>query len=430
MTILIKDIAKHVGEEVEIKGWLYNKRSSGPLSFLELRDGHGWVQGVVVKKEVSEEVWKSAEDVTQESSLVVVGKVSKHPKKENVFELQVTSYKLYANSSNYPIAHKEHGPDFLLDNRHLWIRTPTQWAVLRMRHLVKAGLQDYFNSNGFVELDTPTFTPNACEGTTDLFKVDYFGEPAYLSQNGQLYLEALSSAFGKVYDLCPNFRAEKSKTRKHLIEFWTLNPEMAFIEHEESLQIQEAAIKHLVKYVLEHGQAELKILERSIDDLKSIVEKPFKHYLYSEAIEELQKRGSAIKYGDDLGAEDEVLLTENSDVPVVVKNWPKTIKPFYMKADPANELLALNADVLASKGFGEIIGGSQREDDYEVVLANIKKHNLNVADFEWYLDLRRYGSVPHCGFGIGIERVTRWLAGIHHIRETAPFPRMLNRLRP
>jgi asparaginyl-tRNA synthetase len=336
MQTFIKDLATKVGEEVTIKGWLYNSRFSGKIGFLEIRDGSGWIQAVASQDEVGESVWEEIKNSGQEASVEIVGKVVEHPKKKGVFELQAKSYKLIANSSDYPIAHKEHGPDFLLDNRHLWIRTPTQWAVLHMRHLVKAGLQDYFNSNGFVELDTPTFTPNACEGTTDLFKVDYFGEPAYLSQNGQLYLEALSSAFGKVYDLCPNFRAEKSKTRKHLIEFWTLNPEMAFIEHEESLQIQEAAIKHLVKYVLEHGQAELKILERSIDDLKSIVEKPFKHYLYSEAIEELQKRGSAIKYGDDLGAEDEVLLTENSDVPVVVKNWPKTIKPFYMKADPTN----------------------------------------------------------------------------------------------
>jgi asparaginyl-tRNA synthetase len=344
--------------------------------------------------------------------------------------LQISDFRLQNLAEEYPIAKKEHGPEFLMDNRHLWLRSKSQWAILRIRHLVKAGLQDYFNSNGYIELDTPIFTPTSCEGTTDLFEVNYFDRKAYLTQNGQLYLEAMCMAFGRVYDLCPNFRAEKSKTRKHLTEFWSLNPEIAFIGHEESLKIQEASIKHVVKYALEHGKEELIMLERNPTDLQAVVDKPFKHYEYGEAIEELKKRGSDIEYGHDLGADDEELLTKNSDVPVIIKNWPKNIKPFYMKTHPTNSELVLNADVLASRGFGEIIGGSQREDDYDTMLANIKKAGLSVNTFKWYLDLRKYGSVSHCGFGIGIERTTRWIAGIHHIRETAAFPRMLNYLEP
>ncbi len=430
MNIHIKSASQHIDQEVTIQGWLNNKRSSGSIAFLELRDGSGFIQAVVAKNAIDEKVWQSVEKATQETSLSVTGKISKHPKKENVFELQVSGIEIVHISNEYPITKKEHGPEFLLDNRHLWLRSKKQWAVLRLRHLVKTGFQDYFNSNGYIELDTPTFTPNACEGTTDLFEVDYFGTTAYLTQNGQLYLEAMAMSFGKVYDLCPNFRAEKSKTRKHLTEFWSLNPEIAFIDHEESLKIQEECTKHMVKYVLEHGKQELELLERDISELQAIVDGQFMHYEYADAIEELQKRGSKIQYGDDLGAEDEVLLTEDSLVPVIVKNWPKKIKPFYMKDHPEKEGVVLNADVLASKGFGEIIGGSQREDDYDLLRSRIEKEGLDLEVFEWYLDLRKYGSVPHCGFGIGIERMTRWMAGIHHIRETIPFPRMLNRIKP
>ncbi|MFA4830559.1 MAG: asparagine--tRNA ligase [Patescibacteria group bacterium] len=430
MHILIKDISGFIDKSVEIKGWLYNKRSSGSIVFLELRDGSGFLQAVVSKNEVEPAVWESAGKLTQESSLIVTGKVSKHPKKEREFELQVLNIKIVQIAEEYPIAHKEHGPEFLLDNRHLWLRSKKQWAVLRIRHLVKTGLQDYFNSNGYIELDTPTFTPNSCEGTSDLFPVDYFGNTVYLTQNGQLYLEAMCLAFGKVYDLCPNFRAEKSKTRKHLTEFWTLNPEIAYIHHEESLKIQEAGVKHLVQYALERGREELAILERNTDELKATAASPFIHYEYGAAITELQKRGSDIKYGDDLGADDEVLLTQDSDAAVIVKNWPKNIKPFYMKTHPDNPDLVCNADVLAPRGFGEIIGGSEREDNFEILKSSIQKAGLNLEQFDWYLDLRRYGSVPHCGFGLGIERLTRWISGIHHIRETIPFPRMINRVRP
>ncbi|HBU07141.1 MAG TPA: asparagine--tRNA ligase [Candidatus Magasanikbacteria bacterium] len=430
MQTFIKDLSKHVGEEVVLKGWLNNIRSSGSIAFLELRDGNGFIQCVANKKELAEDVWNLVENSTQESSIIVTGKVTQHPKKTDVFELQITKYQLVQQAIDYPIGNKEHGPEFLMDNRHLWLRSKKQWAILRIRHLVKAGLQDYFNNQGYIELDTPIFTPTSCEGTTDLFEVNYFDRKAYLTQNGQLYLEAMCMAFGRVYDLCPNFRAEKSKTRKHLTEFWSLNPEIAFIEHEESLKIQEASIKHVVKYVLEHGGEELALLERDLSELQAVVEKPFVHYEYGDAIAELKKRGSSIEYGKDLGAEDEELLTNDSDVPVIVKNWPKDIKPFYMKKHPIDSKLVLNADVLASRGFGEIIGGSQREDDYEIILQNIKSAGLQVDIFEWYLDLRKYGSVPHCGFGIGIERVTRWIAGIHHIRETSAFPRMLNRIEP
>ncbi|HCC23308.1 TPA: asparagine--tRNA ligase [Candidatus Falkowbacteria bacterium] len=426
----IKDFRDNQDQTVLIKGWVYNLRSSGAIAFLQVRDGSGFAQAVAVKDQLSSEIWVQVEKLTLESSVEIQGKVTKHPKQDDVFELQVTDLKIVQIAEEYPIGKKEHGPDFLLNNRHLWLRAQSQWAVLRIRHLVKMGLQEFFNNNGYKELDTPTFTPTSCEGTSDLFEVEYFDRKAYLTQNGQLYLEALAMSFGKVYDLCPNFRAEKSKTRKHLTEFWSLNPEIAFCEHEDSLKIQEAAVKYLAKYVLEHGQEELKMLERDTTELQAIVDQPFIHYEYGAAIEELQKRGSDIKYGDDLGADDEELLTNDSAVPVIVKNWPKEIKPFYMKRHPANPDLVLNADMLAARGFGEIIGGSQREDDYQVLKQRMEEAKLPMADFEWYLDLRKYGSVPHCGFGMGIERLTRWMCGIHHVRETIPFPRMINRITP
>ncbi|MBI5222458.1 MAG: asparagine--tRNA ligase, partial [Candidatus Magasanikbacteria bacterium] len=303
MQTFIKDLSNKIGEEVTIKGWLNNKRSSGKIAFLELRDGSGFVQAVAIKDSLPAEVWEAIDRTTQESSLEVTGKVSKHPKQEGVFELQIVKLLNCQIAVDYPISKKEHGPEFLMDNRHLWLRSKGQWAVLRLRHLVKIGLQDYFNSRGYIELDTPIFTPTSCEGTTDLFEVDYFDRKAYLTQNGQLYLEAMCMAFGKVYDLCPNFRAEKSKTRKHLTEFWSLNPEIAFINHEESLKIQEESIKHVIKFVLEHGREELAMLERDLSELQAVVDKPFLHYEYGEAIAELKKRGSDIDYGHDLGAD-------------------------------------------------------------------------------------------------------------------------------
>ena len=419
-TTQLKDF---LGKEVTCKGWIYNFRSSGKLYFLQFRDGAGFIQAIADKSLIPD-------DLKIEASVELTGKVAKHPKKEE-YELQVSACQIIQNpKQDYPISKKDHGPEFLLDHRHLWLRSRQQWAILRLRHLVKVAFCEFFNKQGFIELDTPAFTANACEGTTDLFEVDYFDRKAYLSQNGQLYLEAMCMAFGKVYDLCPSFRAEKSKTRKHLTEFWSLNPEIAFCEHEQSLKIQEESIKYMLQYVLQHGLIELTILERDVAQLQKTIDTPFLHYEYPAAIKELQARGSKIKYNEDLGADEEDLLTRDSDAVVVVKNWPKNIKPFYMKGHPQDKTRVLNVDILAPRGFSEIVGGSQREDDYEILLANIKKAGLNLADFEWYLDLRRYGSVPHCGFGIGIERMTRWVSGIHHIRETIPFPRLINRLKP
>ncbi|MBI2416261.1 MAG: asparagine--tRNA ligase [Candidatus Kerfeldbacteria bacterium] len=435
ITTLIRDFSKQVGQTVMVQGWVYNIRSSGKITFLQIRDGSGFTQAIVNQASVDPTTWQTATQLTIESSLTLAGTVSQHPKKQE-YELQVTAITpIQLATAEFPIGKKEHGPDFLLEKRHLWLRSQSQWAVLRLRHFVKTGFQDYFNNQGYIELDTPTFTPTSCEGTSDLFEVEYFDRKAYLTQNGQLYLEAMCMAFGKVYDLCPNFRAEKSKTRKHLTEFWSLNPEIAFIDHEASLKIQEAAIKHMLEYVLQHARAELALLQRDLTDLQDTMAKPIVHYQYAEAIVELQKRGSSIQFGEDLGADDEVLLTADSTVPVIVKNWPRSIKPFYMKGYPyinktADHDLVLNADVLAPRGFGEIIGGSQREDDYETLLAAMQAARLPLKDFDWYLELRKFGSVPHCGFGIGIERMTRWVAGVHHIRETIPFPRMINRITP
>ncbi len=430
MHFKIIDAIDSIDQEVTVEGWLANMRSSGKLAFLQLRDGSGFIQAVASKNDVGEDNFAVIEKLTMESSVKVTGKIVRHPKQQGVFEMQATHVELVGESPEYPISKKEHGPEFLLDNRHLWLRSKKQWAVLRLRHMVKAGFQEYFNTTGFVEIDTPMFTPTSCEGTTELFEVDYFDQPAFLSQNGQLYLEALAMSFGKVYDLCPNFRAEKSKTRKHLTEFWALNPEMTFVTHEESLEVQEAAIKHMVAYVLEWGHRELEILERDVEAMRAIAKYPFTHHEYPDAIKLLQEMGSKIQYGDDIGAEDEVLLTKDSDVPVIVKNWPKAIKPFYMKTHPEDPERVLNADILGPRGFGEIVGGSAREDDYETLKAAMEKDNLNMDDFGWYLDLRKYGTVPHAGFGIGIERMVRWVSGIHHVRETSAFPRMINRLRP
>lgn len=430
MTILIKDISKHVGEEITLKGWLYNKRSSGPLYFLELRDGYGWVQGVVAKKDVSAGVWEASEKVTQESSVEVVGKVSKHPKKENIFELQVTGLKILQLSHDYPIALKDHGPDFLMDNRHLWLRSKKQWAILRIRDAITTAINEYLHQENFIRTDSPVFTPNACEGTTTLFPVPYFDlGTAYLSQSGQLYIEAAIASVGRCYDFGPVFRAEKSKTKRHLTEFWMMDAEAAFVEHEENLKIQEGMVRHIVRYCLGHCMDELTILERDVEKLKK-ADAPFIRYTYDEAIAKLNEMGSDIKYGEDLGNDDEGLLTKDSEVPVFIEKWPKSIKPFYMKRGGENSNLVLNDDLIATDGGGEIIGGSQREDDVHLLEERIKAEGLNQVDYQWYLDLRKYGSVPHSGFGIGLERAVRWISGTEHIRECIPFPRTISRLKP
>ncbi len=430
MYIFSNTLGQHVGEEITLKGWLNNKRSSGSIIFLEIRDGYGFISAVVSKNEVDEKVWAEAERATQESSITVVGRVAKHPKREAVFEIHVTGCAVLQLAKDYPIAKKEHGPDFLMDHRHLWLRSKNQWAILRVRDAIITAINQYLHQEQFIKVDSPIFTPSACEGTTTLFPVPYFDlGTAYLSQSGQLYIEAAIASVGRCYDFGPVFRAEKSKTKRHLTEFWMMDAEAAFVEHEENLRIQEELVRYIIRYCLEHCQKELTILERDTEKLKR-ADAPFTRYTYEAAIKKLQELGSDITYGEDLGNDDEGLLTKDSVVPVFIEKWPKEIKPFYMKLDPADPAHALNDDLIATDGGGELIGGSQREEDINLILERIKKEGLNQADYEWYLDLRRYGAVPHSGFGIGLERAVRWITGVEHIRECIPFPRTIGRLRP
>ncbi|MFA5062350.1 MAG: asparagine--tRNA ligase [Patescibacteria group bacterium] len=430
MSTFIKNISEYVGQEVTIKGWLYNKRSSGPIGFLELRDGTGWIQAVAVKAQLSEETWTRVEDVSQESSVIITGTVTKHPKKENVYELQIKNLEIIQHAQDYPISKKEHGPDFLMDLRHLWLRSKRQWAILRVRDAIITAINEYLHKENFIKVDSPIFTPNACEGTTTLFPVPYFDlGTAYLSQSGQLYIEAAIASVGRCYDFGPVFRAEKSKTKRHLTEFWMMDAEAAFVEHEENLKIQEGLVRYIVRYCLNNCKEELEILERNVEPLQK-ADQPFTRLTYDEAIKKLNELGSDIKYGEDLGNDDEVLLTKDSEVPVFIEKWPKSIKPFYMKRDPSNQELVLNDDLIAIEGAGELIGGSQREDDHELLYERIKDEGLSEADYQWYTDLRKYGSVPHSGFGIGLERTVRWITGVEHIRECIPFPRTIGRLKP
>lgn len=426
----ISDISTKAGEEVTIAGWLNNKRSSGSIAFLELRDGSGYVQAVVPKGDVEEASWQAVEALTQESSLKVTGQVKAHPKKEGVFELQVSNVESVQIAQEYPITKKEHGPDFLMDNRHLWLRSKRQWAIQRIRDAVVMAIQAFYHDRGYVRIDTPIFTPNSCEGATELFEVPYFDSSAFLAQSGQLYLEAAIMSLGKGYDFGPVFRAEKSKTRKHLTEFWMMDAEAAFVEHDESMDVQEALIKYIVKHCLEHCQQELVLLERDTAKLEGLLDLPFERLTYTDAITKLHELGSEIKDGEDLGTVDEEMLTEHSPVPVFIHKWPSAIKPFYMKRDAENPGFVLNNDLIGIENAGEIIGGSQREDDYDMLKAAIKKEGLEGPEYQWYLDLRKYGSVPHSGYGLGLERVVRWVSGAQHIRETIPFPRMINRMRP
>lgn len=430
MDTLISKFPELVGKAVTVKGWAYNVRSSGSIAFLQIRDGSGFTQAVVVKSGVDEASWQAAVDTTLESSVEVTGTVSKHPKQEGVYELQATAVKLVQRSEEYPIGKKEHGPDFLLDNRHLWLRAPSQWAVLRVRNEIIYATYDWFRQNDFIKIDSPILTPNACEGTTELFEIDYFGErKAYLSQSGQLYIEAAIASVGRCFDFGPVFRAEKSKTRRHLIEFWMMDAEMAFVEHEGNLKIQEELISFIVKRVLDNCAAELKLLERDVEPLKKVVA-PFHRLTHAEAIRILREKGSDIGDMDDLGADDETVLTQMYDKPIFIEKYPAAVKAFYMKRDPSDPTRVLNADLLAPEGYGEIIGGSQREDDYELLIQRVREHNLPEKEFQWYLDLRKYGSVPHSGFGYGLERIVAWICGLHHVRETIPFPRLINRLEP
>ena len=419
-----------VGQTATVKGWAYNVRSSGSIAFLQIRDGSGFTQAVVSKQGVDESSWTAATSATIESSVIVTGTVTKHPKQEGVFELQATSVTLVQKAEEYPIGKKEHGPDFLLDNRHLWLRAPSQWAIQRVRDAIIHATYDWMRDNGFIKIDAPILTPTSCEDTTELFEIDYFGErKAYLTQSGQLYLEAAIASVGKCFDFGPVFRAEKSKTRRHLIEFWMMDAEAAFVEHDGNLRIQEELVSFIVKRVLETCQEEMKILERNTEPLKKVVA-PFYRLTHADAIKKLRELGSDIGDMDDLGADDETLLTQQYDKPVFIEKYPAAVKAFYMKRDPEDPTRVLNADLLAPEGYGEIIGGSQREDDYETLLARLKEHHLSEDAFKWYLDLRKYGSVPHSGFGYGLERLVAWICGLHHVRETIPFPRLINRLEP
>ena len=423
-------MGSYIGQEVSLSGWVYNLRSSGSIIFLQFRDGYGFIQAIAAKNSVDEEIWENAKKITIESSVVLTGKVTEHPKQKGVYELQVNNIELINIAEEYPIGKKDHGPEFLLDNRHLWLRSPKQWAIQRIRYTIIRETYDYFSQEGFIKIDAPILTPTACEGTTTLFEINYFDkDKAYLTQSGQLYIEAAIMSHNRVFDFGPVFRAEKSKTRRHLTEFWMMDAEMSFVDHRDNMTIQENLITSIVKRVLKDNQEELKILERDIKLLEKIAT-PFDKITYTEAVDILQKQGSEMKWGDDFGADDEAIISRQHEKPVFVEKYPAIIKPFYMKRDPLNDKVAMNNDLLAPEGYGEIIGGSQREDDYEILIKRFKEYNVPIEPYEWYLDLRRYGSVPHAGFGYGLERLTAWICGIHHIRETIPFPRLMNRLTP
>ncbi|WP_077616326.1 asparagine--tRNA ligase [Caenibacillus caldisaponilyticus] len=430
MKTTISQVYRHVGEEVTIGAWLANKRSSGKIQFLQLRDGSGFIQGVLVKNEVPESVWEAAESLTQESSLYVTGVVREDRRAPSGYELTVKDIEIIQIARDYPITPKEHGVDFLMDHRHLWLRSRRQHAILRVRNEIIRATFNFFHEKGFIKIDPPILTGSSAEGTTELFHIKYFDRDAYLSQSGQLYMEAAAMAFGKVFSFGPTFRAEKSKTRRHLIEFWMIEPEMAFVEHEENLEIQEQYVSHLVESVLAHCRTELETLGRDVTKLEN-VKAPFPRITYDEAIKLLKEKGfDDIEWGDDFGAPHETAIAESFDKPVFITHYPAKIKAFYMKPDPEREEVVLCDDLIAPEGYGEIIGGSQRIDDYDLLKRRYEEHRLTGPEYQWYLELRQYGSVPHSGFGLGLERTVAWICGLDHVRETIPFPRLLNRLYP
>jgi asparaginyl-tRNA synthetase len=427
--VMIRDVGQHINETVTIGCWLHNIRSSGKIRFLQLRDGSGFIQGVVVKSEVAEQIWEDTGKLTQESSLYVTGVVREDTRSKGGFELTVTCVEIIQIATDYPITPKEHGVDFLMDHRHLWIRSPRQRAILVIRAQIIQAVQDFFDKRGFHLVDPPILTPSSCEGTTNLFHTKYFDEDAYLTQSGQLYMEAAAMALGKVYSFGPTFRAEKSKTRRHLIEFWMIEPEMAFVTHEENLEVQEQFVSYVVQSVVEKCRKELEVLERDITKLERI-QAPFPRITYDEAVKFLQSNGHEFTWGEDFGAPHETAIAEAYDKPVFITHYPTSIKAFYMKPDPNRPEVVLCADMIAPEGYGEIIGGSQRIDDPELMEQRFQEHELSKEAYQWYLDLRRYGSVPHSGFGLGLERTVAWICGLDHVRETIPFPRLLYRLYP
>ena len=429
-TVTINRLDKYVDKEIEIKGWVYNRRSVGKIWFLILRDGTGLLQCVVVDGECDKNTFNLEQELNQEDSVIVKGKVKKEPRAIGGYELGVSEVSVINHTTEeYPISKKDHGADFLMSNRHLWLRSKRQNSIMRVRHQIVKAIRDYFDDNGFTLIDSPIFTGNSVEGTTTLFEVDYFERSAYLTQSGQLYQEAGATAFVKTYCFGPCFRAEKSKTRRHLTEFWMVEPEMAFVELDENMTWAENLVGFIIQRVLENCTMELKTLERNISVLENIVP-PFPRITYDEATKILKENGSDFEYGNDFGAPDETVLSSQFDKPIMIHRWPANIKPFYMKRDKDNNELALGVDMIAPEGYGEIVGGGQREDDLDILTKSIKYHDLPIEPFQWFLDLRKYGSVPHSGFGLGLERVVAWICGTKHIRETIPFPRTMARLEP
>lgn len=427
--VYIRDVGKHVGEQVTLKGWLYNKRSKGKLHFLLVRDGTGVIQSVVSKADVSAESFEAGDRLTQESSLEIDGVVRADARAPGGHELAVTAIRPIQIADDYPISLKDHGVDFLMSHRHLWLRSSRQHAILSIRAEIVRAIRKHLDDNSFTLVDSPFLTPAACEGTTTLFETDYFDGKAYLSQSGQLYAEAAAMAFGKVYTFGPAFRAEKSKTRRHLQEFWMVEPEMAFFEHEDNLKVQEELVTAVVQAVLKHRSAELKAIERDTTKLER-VEPPFPRISYDQALDILKAKGEELPWGSDFGGPHETILAEQFDKPLFVERFPSALKPFYMQPDPARPEVALCDDLLAPEGYGEIIGGSERAHDLALLEKRFDEHELPRETYDWYLDLRRYGSVPHSGFGMGIERTVAWICGLEHVRETIPFPRLLYRMYP
>lgn len=431
--IRISEASNYVDQEVIIHGWIYNHRSSGKIRFLELRDGSvGTIQAVVAPGTCDDASFAATSELTQESSAIVTGKVKKHPKKEGVFELDVLKFELVQRAEiNYPIAHKEHGPEFLMQQRHLWLRTPRQVAIMRIRASIVKSIRDFFDSRDFVLMDAPILTPSACEGTSTLFETDYFDEKAYLTQSGQLYGEVGAFALGKTYVFGPTFRAEKSKTRKHLTEFWMVEPEITFWDIDQNMDLGESLVSQIMKDILARNQAELKVLGRDVTKLQAIAAGGFPRVSYDECIKMLNENGHPFPWGEDFGAPEETKIGDLfGGRPVFIHRFPKQIKSFYFKVDAKDDRLALGCDLIAPEGYGEVIGGGIREENYETLKKAVSAHGLNEADYSWYLDLRRYGSVPHGGFGLGLERTVSWVCGLDHVRETIAFPRMLNYLRP
>lgn len=427
--VRVQEVGRYVGQKVTIKGWLYNKTDKGRLQFLLVRDGSGMIQTVAFKKELAPEAFEAALQATQESAIIATGTIRADDRAPGGYEMGLTDLQIVHLAQEYPITPKEHGIEFLMDRRHLWLRSTLQWATLRVRATVIRAIRDWLDDHGFLLMDAPILTPAACEGTTTLFETDYFDEKAYLSQSGQLYNEATAMAFGRVYCFGPTFRAEKSKTRRHLTEFWMVEPEMAYTDLEECMEVEEQFVSYIVQRCLEERAEELKLLERDTSKLENIVA-PFPRISYDDAIKLLQEAGEPLAWGEDFGAPHETTVAARYDKPVFVHRYPARCKAFYMEEDPSNPELSLSVDLLAPEGYGEIIGGGQRTASLELMERRIAEHKLPKEAFEWYLDLRRYGSVPHAGFGLGVERTTAWICGESHVRQTIPFPRTLGRLYP